>query len=675
MTTCLRRYPRKSVQQSLQVFLQDYCLGSIYLQAKASSFVAEKLTVIGRALPTTVVTVSSHYICQHRKLVIKSSCNYSTEISTTDNDKAMNHSKKEGTSSSCLLRTNHPLEVNETEKEFSSEDSFERLTMSSNPSNIINETTVEEDTSSRTRTPTKFCENNKSDIINLIYSLDDKETAMTLNGLQVMDDADDYCEDEESQCLNPNKRSNSNKSNRSKKSFKASVMKQSLFTKPYADEEMSISPSPTPSQGEGVLPIETETSFSIFIQVLFPFLIGGFGTVGAGLVLDYVQHWEVFKKVTQVFILVPALLGLKGNLEMTLASRLSTAANLGLLDSLENQWRMSIGNIALVQSQAAVVGFLAAAFAILMDWLPEGNLDWSHATLLVASSLLTASIASFLLAILMILVVILSHKCNINPDNVATPIAASLGDLTTLALLANISSLLFYTLDHSLWLCLVLIFVLMALIPVFTVVAHSNPFTRDVLYYGWSPVISAMAISSVGGIILDFAVSRFSGIAVFQPVINGVGGNLVAVQASRISTYLHQRTCLGVLPESSLLCVNPFNTFLGQHIHAKTARVLLLISIPGHLLFTYGIHVIQAGHTSITPIFLVVYLSSAMIQIILLLTMARSLIMFMWRRKIDPDNSAIPYLTAVGDLLGTALLAIAFLLLYEIGDKDSDVGD
>lgn len=39
------------------------------------------------------------------------------------------------------------------------------------------------------------------------------------------------------------------------------------------------------------------------------------------------QHWEVFQKVTEVFILVPALLGLKGNLEMTLASRLSTAVS------------------------------------------------------------------------------------------------------------------------------------------------------------------------------------------------------------------------------------------------------------------------------------------------------------------------------------------------------------
>lgn len=39
------------------------------------------------------------------------------------------------------------------------------------------------------------------------------------------------------------------------------------------------------------------------------------------------QHWKVFNEISEIFILVPALLGLKGNLEMTLASRLSTAVS------------------------------------------------------------------------------------------------------------------------------------------------------------------------------------------------------------------------------------------------------------------------------------------------------------------------------------------------------------
>lgn len=43
----------------------------------------------------------------------------------------------------------------------------------------------------------------------------------------------------------------------------------------------------------------------------------------------------------------------------------------------------------------------------------------------------------------MIAVIIGSKKVGINPDNVATPIAASLGDLITLSLLAGVSSTLY----------------------------------------------------------------------------------------------------------------------------------------------------------------------------------------------------------------------------------------
>lgn len=43
----------------------------------------------------------------------------------------------------------------------------------------------------------------------------------------------------------------------------------------------------------------------------------------------------------------------------------------------------------------------------------------------------------------MIGVIIGSRKVGINPDNVATPIAASLGDLITLSLLAGVSTALY----------------------------------------------------------------------------------------------------------------------------------------------------------------------------------------------------------------------------------------
>lgn len=52
---------------------------------------------------------------------------------------------------------------------------------------------------------------------------------------------------------------------------------------------------------------------------------------------------------------------------------------------------------------------------------------------------------------------------------------------------------------------------MLILVPIWCTVAHRNEHTRQVLYNGWTPVVSAMAISSFGGCILDFAVSRFKG--------------------------------------------------------------------------------------------------------------------------------------------------------------------
>lgn len=113
-----------------------------------------------------------------------------------------------------------------------------------------------------------------------------------------------------------------------------------------------------------------------------------------------------------------------------------------LLAMLYNTNVQSTYNYICLKVQATVVGALAAFAAVIMGWVLDGEFNIHHATLLCASSLVTASLASLILGSVMVAVVLCSRKCNINPDNVATPIAASLGDLTTLALLSAISRFL-----------------------------------------------------------------------------------------------------------------------------------------------------------------------------------------------------------------------------------------
>ena len=49
-------------------------------------------------------------------------------------------------------------------------------------------------------------------------------------------------------------------------------------------------------------------------------------------------------------------------------------------------------------------------------------------------------------------------------------------------------------------------------------------------------------------------------------------------------------------------------------------------------------------------------------QVVILLYLAEVTVRLTWHQALDPDNHCIPYLTGLGDLLGTSLLALCFFL-------------
>lgn len=417
-------------------------------------------------------------------------------------------------------------------------------------------------------------------------------------------------------------------------------------------------------------PTIRETHYTVGSQIVIPFFIAGMGMVLAGIYLDIVQTWKVFKEVPEIIVLVPALLGLKGNLEMTLASRLSTEANLGNMDDGKEQWSMIVGNLTLVQCQAIVVGLLSSVMAVVMVAGMRQEFDIDHTLFLCACSILTASVASFVLGLITAAVIVVSRRYKINPDNVATPIAGSLGDITSLILLSLVATYLYDVLENSVVYSVTIICGYIMVMPLWFWIAKNNKYTNVVLYTGWAPVIIAMLISTFGGLILDTMVNLYNGVAVFQPVINGVGGNLVSIQASRLSTALHKEAELGTLPPTSHICVSPWNMFFSKATYAVTARVLVFLMFPGHIIFAYFIYYVNPESSPFSLYFLFVYLTAAFLQVTTLLFLAYILTHWFWSQGINPDNSTIPYLTAIGDLLGIILLGLAFQFLYLIDKVD-----
>ena len=94
----------------------------------------------------------------------------------------------------------------------------------------------------------------------------------------------------------------------------------------------------------------------------------------------------------------------------------------------------------------------------------------------------------------------------------------------------------------------------------------------------------------------------------------GVGGNLVAIQASRISTFLHQRHKPSVLPlDDDRIMRTPCVAFCGPKTDANIARILLCMAIPAHVLYLYVIILIQKSQ--VTSYFIVMYMFVALFEV------------------------------------------------------------
>ncbi|CAH2099244.1 unnamed protein product [Euphydryas editha] len=409
-----------------------------------------------------------------------------------------------------------------------------------------------------------------------------------------------------------------------------------------------------------------ERWWSTLMQVTVPFFIAGCGTIGAGLVLGSVRNWDVFREVQAILVLVPSLSGLKGNLDMCLASRLSTQANLGNMKSSREVISMVVGNISLVQVQAIVAATVVSMFAVVVNTISD-TFNGDYVLLLVSSAIFTATTTCFVLDFVMVMVIYGSQKFKVNPDNVATPLAASIGDIVSNSVLAVTAQYMFEQIKLSLWQPIALLCVYYSLLPVWVFIVWKNKYTKTVLTTGWTPVISALFISGIGGIVLDQAVNQFQGYEVFQPIVNGVGGNLVCVQSSRLATNLHQTAIPGVLPENTRIIEWPWKTLFYGTTAAKVARMLLVLALFGQIIFMVVADFVFQGFVSLQFAFGITYVLCSLTQVMVLLYLSYMLIHFMWKLKKDPDNAAIPYLTALGDLLGSIFLLLAFVILSIFG--------
>ncbi|KAJ6457064.1 Mg transporter [Mycena vitilis] len=422
---------------------------------------------------------------------------------------------------------------------------------------------------------------------------------------------------------------------------------------------------------------------SIVVESAPTLLLTTIGLLFTGELLDHVSRWRAMREVDQLIMIIPVILNLKGNLEMNLSARLGTAANVGELDDPPVRRSIIIGNLALLQVQATVVSFVAAGVSLVLGLVvPRSPPGGEQETLviprrplphvpqvdgprksgfptfiMVASTAMTAAcLSSLILGSFMCGLVLLCRRFGRDPDNIAPPIAACLGDLVTLILLGLVSSVLIVFLHTPIPFTIAIMVVLSAIsCGVFT---RRNPRIAPLLTQGWAPLFGAMVISSGTGIVLDLFVSRYDGFALLAVVISGLPGAVGAIFTSRLSTRLHA---------AALALTSPV-TAGGTEASPKLVMItLLIVTLPVEIIFLSVLAALGWLHlpfifVAISVVFFCLAVSSSLL-------IARALTNFLWARKLDPDMYALPIHSALMDLIGQLLLVLCFEIVSLLGAK------
>ena len=171
-----------------------------------------------------------------------------------------------------------------------------------------------------------------------------------------------------------------------------------------------------------------------------------------------------------------------------------------------------LGNLALLQVQALVVSFIAGLLAFVLGLATRtglvksgmataGSGGYFELLLVLCAAMVSAAVSSAIAGAFMTSLVIMSRRLKLDPDNFATPLASSIGDLLTLTILGFFASA-FFNVELS-FVSTGVFIGLVAVIGVNVFITVRNAYVQELLLAGWIPLFLALGISSGTGLVLE----------------------------------------------------------------------------------------------------------------------------------------------------------------------------
>ncbi|MCZ7630614.1 MAG: magnesium transporter [Microthrixaceae bacterium] len=356
---------------------------------------------------------------------------------------------------------------------------------------------------------------------------------------------------------------------------------------------------------------------------------------------------DSFEELPGLLLMVPAAIGLRGNIFSTFGNRISTTVHTGTFRPSLRRETVFGQNVLATMSLTVVMSLVLAVVARVVA-VAFGVENAVGILELVLISFVGGVLASLVVLGASILLAVMAVRRDWDLDNLVAPSVSTLGDVVTIPCLF-LASLLVGTGSWTLLVGGALVVASLG-VAVTSVRSHLADFRRIVIES--IPVLSvALVLSTLAGVAVEKRLAVFAALPallVLQPAFVSSAGSLGGILSSRISTNLH----LGLV-EPTLVPGRPV---------LEDATLVMGLAIPVYVLNAVGAQAVAALLSQASPgiwWMLTVSLVAGLVTVAFVVALAYYGTIAAWRVDLDPDSVGIPVVTASVDFVGAVSLVAA----------------
>jgi mgtE-like transporter len=348
-----------------------------------------------------------------------------------------------------------------------------------------------------------------------------------------------------------------------------------------------------------------------------------------------------------LIILVPAIMGLRGNIGTALGSRMSTSLHLGLVGRSFTFNKFNLSNIgagfSLSLMVSIIIGVLArfACYVFGLPSIPLVNL------LLIA--VLASAMASMVLIPFTVTLTYFAFNRRLDPDNIVAPIIGMVGDVITVAVVFLAADIVLRVKINAAWSLL--------LLPVMPMILRRIPKRYKILTILKQSVPVLFVCTGLGvlaGIYLHWQYEKFylvPGLLILIPQIIAKAGSIGGIFGARFSSGLH----LGYLRPYRM------NAYVTKNFIGAVTLAIVIAPIVA-LITKFGADLFRIPIVPFMPLlFINIFAILVITLIVFMLDFVTASLSY--KIKIDPSNSVIPFVTSLGDIIGTVVLIVAISMV------------